>query len=56
MAVMPNKMMHELIMQLQNILTQDIINGTINNALFIETVKLLDTLHWVNFTFKDASD
>lgn len=56
MAVMPKKTLHELIIQLQSVLTQDIINGTINNALFIETVKLLDTLHWVNFTFKDASD
>lgn len=53
---MPFKMMHEIVMQLQNVLTHNIISGVINNRLFIEAVKLLDTFYWLNFTFKDTND
>ena len=56
MAVMPYKMMHELVIQLQNVLTHNIISGVINNRLFMEAVKLLDTFYWLNFTFKDTND
>ena len=53
---MPFKMMHELVMQLQNILTHNIIQGHINPELFRETVKALDIMHWLNFVFKDKKD
>ena len=56
LSVMPQKMMHELVMQLQNIMTHNIIQGVINAPLFEENVKMIDTLHWLNFTFKDTKD
>jgi hypothetical protein len=57
MGVMPYKMLHELVMQLQNVLTHVIIaGGDIDYQLFKETVNLLDSLHWLNFTFKDSAD
>ena len=56
LAVMPNNFQHELVMQMQNVLTQNIIQGVVNAALFQETVKVLDILHWLNFTFKDQKD
>jgi len=43
-------------MQMQNILTHNIIQGVVNAQLFQETVKVLDILHWLNFTFKDRTD
>ena len=56
-SVMPKKLMHEIIMQLQNILTLNIIQGTqINFQLFTETIKVLDIFHWLNFAFKDQSE
>ena len=53
---MPFKMMHELVMQLQNILTHNIIQSNINAELFEATVKALDIMHWLNFKFKDTKD
>lgn len=53
---MPYKLLHELVITMQNILTQNIIQGVIRPQLFQETVKAIDVLHWLNFTFKDAED
>lgn len=37
-------------------MTHNIIQGVINAKLFEENVKMLDTLHWLNSTFKDTKD
>jgi hypothetical protein len=44
-------------MQLQNILTLNIIQGAqVNYQLFTETIKVLDIIHWLNFSFRDKVD
>ena len=37
-------------------MTHNVIQGVINAHLFEENVKMLDTLDWLNFTFKDTKD
>ena len=37
-------------------MAHNIIQGVINPELFEQNVKMLDTLHWLNFTFKDTKD
>ena len=56
LALLPQKMMIEIIMQLQTILTHNIIQGTIDPQLFEQNIKMLDTFHWLNSTFKDKRD
>ena len=57
LAVMPTKQMLEFVMQLQNTLTLNIIQGAqVNYNLFTETIKMLDTVNWLNFAFKDKDD
>lgn len=56
-CVMPTQLLHEFVMQLQNVLTLNIIQGVqINYQLFTETIKVLDLFQWVNSTFKDSAD
>jgi len=40
-------------MTIQNILSQNVIQGAINPKLFEESIQALDIFHWLNFTFKD---
>ena len=56
LAVMPYKQLHELLISWQNILSQNVIQGAIRPMLFQDTVKAIDVLHWLNFTFKDLQD
>ena len=56
LALLPQKMMIEIIMQLQTILTHNIIQGAIDPQLFEQNIKMLDTFHWLNSTFKDKRD
>lgn len=57
LSIMPTKMLHECVMQLQNILTLNIIQGAqINYQLFTESIKVLDLFHWVNTCYKDKCD
>ena len=53
---MPFKIQHALVITMQNLLTQNVIGGVINAPLFQETIKVIDTFHWLNFTFKDQTD
>lgn len=54
LAVMPTKLLHEYVMQLQSLLTISIISGAmLNMELFVETIRVLDILHWVNAKLKE---
>ncbi len=56
MSILPKELLHEYVMQMQNILTLNIIQGVqVNYQLFTDTIMMLDILQWLNFTFKDKS-
>ena len=56
-CVMPTQLIHEFVMQFQNVLTLNIIQGVqINYRLFTETIQVLDLFQWVNSNFKDSVD
>ena len=57
LSTLPTKLLHEYVMQLQNILTVNIIQGfQVNYQLFTGTIQVLDILQWLNVTFKDQKD
>ena len=43
-------------MMVQEMLSNNILQGIINAQLFQECVKILDIFYWLNFAFKDGQD
>lgn len=57
LAALPTPVLHQYVMQLQSLLTMNIVAGGMPNyELLVLSVKMLDIFHWVNQTFRDPID
>ena len=57
LAALPTTLLHQYVMQLQSLLTMNIVAGGIPNyELIIVCVRMLDIFYWVNTMFRDPID
>ena len=57
LAALPTPVLHQYVMQLQSLLTINIVaGGGVNMDLLMSCVKMLDIFNWVNQTFRDPVD
>lgn len=52
LASIPHDQLHDYVMQLQSLLTLNIITQTIDMDLLKNSIRILDILYWVNSAFK----
>ena len=57
LAALPTTVLHQYVMQLQSLLTINIVaGGNVNMDLLMSCVRMLDIFYWINIRFRDAVD
>ena len=57
MAALPTPVLHQYVMQLQSLMTMNIVAGGVPNyELIVVCVRMLDIFFWINQTFRDPID
>lgn len=57
LAALPTPVLHQYVMQLQSLMTMNIVAGGVPNyELIVVCVRMLDIFFWINQTFRDPID
>ena len=57
LAALPTTVLHQYVMQLQSLLTINIVaGGNVNMDLLMSCVRMLDIFYWINIRFRDTVD